>query len=85
MRQYQVDETLQQMLADAEKQGKKSIRIIALELNNKLPFTTEKDHNRNPMCCKAMRKIFDERRDIKIHETPSGDSSTFEIEYKLPR
>ena len=85
MKQYQVDEALQQMLAEAEKQGKKSIRIISGELNHLLPFTTEKNKNRCPMCCTAMRKIFDNSRDRIISETASGQSSTFEIEYKLPR
>lgn len=85
MRQYQVDETLQQMLAEAESQGKKSIRVISGELNHILPFTTEKNRNRCPMCCAAMRKIFDDSRDRLISETESGQSSTFEIEYKLPR
>lgn len=85
MRQFQVDAKLKEILIEAEKQGKKSIKIIALDLNKQLPFTTEKDHNRCPMCCTAMRKVFDKSRDKIISETESGQSSTFEIEYKLPR
>ena len=38
--------------------------------------------NRFPMICSAMNqcKNYD---DIVVHETPSGQSSTYEIEYKL--
>ncbi len=85
MRQFQVDKTLQDLLTESEKQGKASVIVIAGDLNKLLPFTTEKGHNRCPMCCKAMRKIFRDGIDIIKSETASGESSTFSIEYKLPR
>lgn len=85
MRQYQVEQTLQTLIINAENQGKKSVVIISGELNKQLPFTTEKDHNRCPMCCKAMRKLFDNKTDKILNETESGESSTFSVEYGLPR
>lgn len=85
MRQYQVDKTLQDLISEAEKQNKSSITVIARELNSLLPFTTEKDHNRCPMCCTAMRKIIKNGVDKIISETESGQSSTFTVEYRLPR
>lgn len=85
MKQEQVDKVLESLIDEAEKEGKSSVRIVSGELNKKLPFKNEKDRNRCPMCCSAMRKIIKEEKDMIISETDSGQSSTFTVEYKLPR
>lgn len=85
MTQEHVEQKLIEIFNEAERNGNRHIRIVARDLHARLDFTGETNHNRYPMCCKAMLDYYNEERDTIIHETPSRQSSTLEIEYELPR
>lgn len=59
------------------KNGSKTYRCKASDIAHELGLK-----NRYPMICSAMNKCKNPD-DKVIHETPSGQSSTYEIEYKL--
>lgn len=64
-------------LSIAKKEGKKSITIIARDIHKELQLKQS-----YPTVCSAMKQCMGEK-DIVFHTTPSGFSSTFEVEYFL--
>ncbi len=72
VRQYIVDK-----LNAAKREGKKSISIVARDIHHELNLKQS-----YPTVCSAMRQCMS-GKDIIVHTTPSGFSSTFEVEYYL--
>jgi len=64
-------------LSIAQKDGKKSITIVARDIHNELHLKQS-----YPTVCSAMKQCMGEK-DVVVHTTPSGFSSTFEVEYFL--
>lgn len=72
------------MLEEDKRSGKTSSRIVARDLHRNVVGGS--DPNRMPMACRAMRKLWKRRGSIPeniIRRTPSGDSSTIEMEFLL--
>ncbi len=70
-----IEQYISKKISDARKKGEKSIIIIAREIHNELGL--KKSY---PMVCNAMRKCMTQR-DVVVHTTESGYSSTLEIKY----
>ena len=70
VRQYIVDK-----LDAAKREGKKSISIVARDIHKELNLKQS-----YPTVCSAMRQCMNDK-DIIVHTTPKGNSSTFEVEY----
>ena len=66
---------IENKLSTAKKEGKKSITIIARDIHKELQLKQS-----YPTVCSAMKQCMGEK-DIIVHTTPSGFSSTFEVEY----
>ena len=82
--QVEFDRELHRMLDQAKRVGKESFRIVARDLHRNVVGGSEP--NRMPMACRAMRKLWKLQGSIPehiIHSTPSGDSSTIEMEFLL--
>lgn len=62
---------------EAVMQGKKELIILASELAKDIELK-----QRFPMICQAMRNCIQIDDEI-LHQTPSGNSSTFKVKYKL--
>lgn len=70
-----IEQYISKKISDARKKGEESIIIIAREIHNELGL--KKSY---PMVCNAMRKCMTQR-DVVVHTTESGYSSTLEIKY----
>ncbi len=62
---------------EAIQKGKNELIILASELAKEIGLK-----QRFPMICSAMRKCMEIDDEI-LHQTPSGNSSTFKVKYKL--
>ena len=73
----EIKEYIENKKFELAKKGHNTYRCKASDIAYELGLK-----NRFPMICSAMNqcKNYD---DIVVHETPSGQSSTYEIEYKL--
>ena len=84
LRQAQFDRKLHELLDEARRGGKDSIRVIARELHRQVVGGGRP--NRMPMACKALWKLWRQQGGIRkniIHTTSSDQSSTIEIEFRL--
>ena len=79
--QEQFDDALDAIVADESRGGRGACRVVARDLHRAVVGGARP--NRMPMACKAMWKLADEMPHTVIHETPSGQSTTLEIEYHL--
>jgi len=75
---------LMQMLYEATKEGRDYADVSAGELHKRVSTYKSGDH-RMPMACVAMLAAFVENHDTILQETPSRQSSTLTIRYRLPR
>ena len=73
----EIKEYIENKKIELAKNGSKTYRCKASDIAYELELK-----NRFPMICSAMNQ-FKNYDDIVVHETPSGQSSTYEIEYKL--
>ena len=79
------EEALERHFAEATAKGHASIEINSSDLHRQVGGYPAADGNhRMPMCCGVMRKKMQTGDKIK-EETPSGQSSTLTICYRLPR
>ncbi len=62
-------------LRAAKMEGKTSVSIVARDIHKELNLK-----NSYPTVCNAMRECMS-KKDVVIHTTPSGFSSTFQVEY----
>lgn len=62
---------------EAIQKGKNELIILASDLAKEIGLK-----QRFPMICSAMRKCMEIDDEI-LHQTPSGNSSTFKVKYKL--
>lgn len=72
IRQY-----ITELKISAKKMGKDSITLKSGDIHKDLSLK-----NAMPQVCNAMRQSMNEG-DIVLHTTPSGNSSTIEIQYKI--
>ena len=82
--QEEFDRELQRMLEQDMRSGKTSSRVVARDLHRNVVGGSEP--NRMPMACSAMWKVWERQGSIPanvIHSTPSGYSSTIEMEFLL--
>ena len=73
---------LREMLREARSEGKQFCRVVAGDLHRRIVGGWKP--NRMPTACAAMKKLWQEqgsREDKIIRTTPSGQSSTLEIEF----
>lgn len=68
---------INEQINEAKENGLKSITLISGNVQKSVGLK-----NRLPLICNAMRKCMDENA-IIIHETPSGQSSTFAIKWNF--
>lgn len=73
----EVRQHIMDKLSAARRDGKKSISFVARDIHNELNLKQS-----YPTVCSAMRQCMSDK-DIIVHTTPSGFSSTFEVEYLL--
>ena len=73
----QVRQYIVEKLNAAKRDGKKSISIVARDIHRELNLKQS-----YPTVCSAMRQCMS-GKDIIVHTTPSGFSSTFEVEFFL--
>lgn len=79
--QVQFDQELQKMLKEARDAGKGLVCVLSKRLHDRVVHTRD---NRMPMTCKAMWKLWKKqgsRTDRITNTTPSGESTTIEIEF----
>ena len=82
-RQAEFDERLRDLLEQAKRDGKTSIRVTSGELHDLLVSGEQANHM--PMACKALWKLWEQqgrKESSIIHTTPSEQSSTLEIEFQ---
>ncbi len=80
--QRDFDEELLELLRNARNAGHTSIPVVSGDLHRRV--VGESKENRMRMACRAMRKLWKQQgSDLNriIHNTPSGESSTIEIEF----
>ena len=80
-KQSQFDEELRKMLKQSGEDGKKCLRIVSKQLHDSV---VSKGDNRMVTACGAMWELWKEqgsRNSRIIHSTPSGKSSTIQIEF----
>ena len=75
---------LNQIFAAKTNAGEKEVTITSGELHRLLGGYPGTNH-RMPICCAAMREIFDESKDTVLHSPESGIGATLTIRYALPR
>ena len=78
------DAELNQMLDERRAAGESACRVISKDLHRRVVGGSQP--NRMPQACDAMWKLWERqgsRQDRIVHTTPSGRSSTVEIEYSL--
>ena len=68
---------IMEKISVARKEGKTSISIVARDIHSELNLKSS-----YPPVCAAMRQCMSDK-DIIVHTTPSGFSSTFEVEFFL--
>ena len=68
---------IQKSIADAKEQGLHSLTLTSGTIQKEVGL-----RNRLPLVCNAMRKCMNDKSEI-IHETPSGQSSTFTVKWKF--
>lgn len=84
-REYTKEEfmsALREMLREARNEGKQLCRVVARDLHRRIVGGWKP--NRIPTACAAMKKLWQKqgsREDKIIRTTPSGQSSTLEIEF----
>ena len=79
--QKQFDDALAAIIADHSRAGNARGRIVARDLHRAV--VSGGKANRMPMACKAMWKLAGKMSHTVVHRTPSGQSSTLEIDYHL--
>ena len=80
--QEKFDSELLMILREARSEGKKFCRVVSRDLHRRVVGGWKS--NRVRMACRAMEKLWDKQgrhQDRIIHTTPSGQSSTIEIEF----
>ncbi len=80
-RQTQFKQELELMLAEAKANGQRRLRVVSRNLHDRIVKTN--DH-RMPTACAAMWNLWRQQgssNDRVIRTTPSGKSSTIEIEF----
>lgn len=77
MSTQQIREHIQEVKAKAKESGKTSIILVSGDIHKELELK-----NTMPSVCNAMKQCM-EAGDVVLHTTPSGNSSTIKIEYKL--
>jgi len=70
------------LLSHAYEEGFDAVEITSGRFHKLLGGIDGSNH-RMPMVCGAMRSIM-KAQDVIVHETPSGQSSTFRVRYQLP-
>ena len=73
----EVREYIRELKRKSKESGKERVVLRAGNIHNELGLK-----QRHPMVCNAMRQCMQEN-DVILFQTPSGNSSTLEIEYKL--
>ncbi len=73
----EIKEYVESLIINARRSGKKSLILRSGDIHKELNLK-----NYMPSVCRAMYQCMTSR-DIVLHTTPSGYSSTIEIEYKL--
>ena len=79
--QIQFKRELELMLAEAKANGQRRLRVVSRNLHDRVVKTN--DH-RMPMACNAMWDLWSQQgssNDRIVRTTPSGKSSTIEIEF----
>ena len=77
MSTQQIKEFIETIKEKAKEEGKTSIALISGDIHKELNLK-----NMMPSVCNAMRQCMN-AGDMVLHTTPSGHSSTIEIEYYL--
>ena len=79
--QQQFDDALAAMIRNLSESGDGQCRVIARDLHRTVVGGSQP--NRMPMACNAMWKLAEDLPHTVVHRTPSGRSSSLEIEYGL--
>lgn len=79
-----IREKLDDIFSVAAREGASAIDVVSGELHQLTVFNTGSHHNQMPSVCNVMHERL-RAGDVVLHETPSGQSSTLKIRYKLPR
>ena len=79
--QQQFDDALAAMIREHSESGAVRCRIVARDLHRSVVGGSQP--NRMPMACNAMWKLAENLEHIVVRRTPSGRSSSLEIEYRL--
>ena len=79
--QNQFDDALVAIIAYRSRAGNVRGRVVARDLHRAVVGGS--NANRMPMACKAMWKLADKMSHTVVHRTPSGQSSTLEIDHHL--
>lgn len=64
--------------------GSTEVTITASELH-RIAGNYPGENHRIPLCCSAMRELFDEKKDIIISESKKDNNALLTISYALPR
>ena len=75
---------LNEIFAEKTTAGEKEVTITSGELHRLLGGYPGTNH-RLPICCAAMRQVFDQSKDAVLHSPESGIGATLTIRYALPR
>lgn len=75
---------LNEIFAEKTTAGEKEVTITSGELHRLLGGYPGTNH-RMPICCAAMRQVFDQSKDTLLHSPESGMGATLTIRYALPR
>ena len=75
---------LNEIFAEKTTTGEKEVTITSGELHRLLGGYPGTNH-RMPICCAAMRQVFDQSKDTVLHSPESGIGATLTIRYALPR
>ena len=79
--QQQFDDALAAMIRERSKSGAVRCRVVARNLHRSVVGGSQP--NRMPMACHAMWKLAENLEHTVVRRTPSGCSSSLEIEYRL--
>ncbi len=79
--QTQFDYALAAMIQSVSESGGARCRVVARDLHRAVVGASQP--NRMPMACNAMWKLAEDLPHTVVHRTPSGRSSSLEIEYHL--
>ena len=82
-KQKQFDDALVSLLTDSTGSEVTRTRIVAYDLHRMVVGGTQP--NRMPMACKAMWNLAKKLTHSVIHQTPSGHSSSLEIEFHVDK